>query len=161
MHPAQEIAIKIKKTADEQLHGSPFFVLDVTVSSTKVGRIRLVVDGDRGVTIDDCAEISRELNQRIGGLGILEDYHLEITTPGVDQPLKSARQYPKHIGRNLKVDLKDGRTVTGKLMAVLPDGIHLEPEKTKTKNKNKAEVAETMELPFENIIKTFVLISFK
>ena len=159
MHPAQEIANKIRKTADDQLTGSPFFVLDVTVSSTKVGRIRLVVDGDKGVTIDDCAEISRELNQRIEGLGILEDYHLEITTPGVDQPLKTERQYPKHIGRNLKVELLDGQLINGKLMSVLKDGILLEPEKSKTKN--KTEVASEMDVPFEKIKKTYVLISFK
>ena len=159
MHPAQEIANKIRKTADDQLTGSPFFVLDVTVSSTKVGRIRLVVDGDKGVTIDDCAEISRELNQRIEGLGILEDYHLEITTPGVDQPLKTERQYPKHIGRNLKVELVDGHLINGKLMSVLKDGILLEPEKSKTKN--KTEVASEMDVPFEKIKKTYVLISFK
>lgn len=159
MHPAQEIAQKIKKEAENLLSKGPFFVLDVTVSSTKTGRIRMVIDGDRGVTIDDCAQISRELNQRIDGLGVLEDYHLEITTPGVDQPLKSERQFPKHIGRELKVELNDGRTVRGKLMSATTDGIQLEEEVKKVKG--KPETATLAEFSFKDIKKTFVLVSFK
>ena len=159
MHPAQEIAQKIRKAAENLLSEGPFFVLDVTVSSTKTGRIRMVIDGDRGVTIDDCAEISRELNQRIDGLGVLEDYNLEITTPGVDQPLKSERQFPKHIGRELKVELNDGRTVKGRLKAITADGIQLEEEVKKVKG--KPEPATLTEFSFKDIKKTFVLVSFK
>ena len=159
MHPAQEIAEKIRKAAENLLEGRPFFVLDVTVSSTKTGRIRMVIDGDRGVTIDDCAEISRELNQRIDGLKVLEDYNLEITTPGVDQPLKSERQFPKHIGRELKVELNDGRTVKGKLKAITPEGFQLEEEVKKVKG--KPQQASLTEFSFKDIKKTFVLVSFK
>lgn len=160
MHPAQEIANQIRKTAEGLLSGRPFFVLDVTVSSTKVGRIRLVVDGDKGVTIDDCAEISRELNQQIDGLKLLEDYNLEITTPGVDQPLRNFRQYPKHTGRQLKVDLNDGRTVQGRLLQASPQAIVIEEEVKKVKGKTESP-AKTLDIPFENIKKAFVIVSFK
>jgi len=160
MHPAQEIANQIKKTADNLLTGRPFFVLDVTVSSTKVGRIRLVMDGDKGVTIDDCAEVSRELNQLIDGLGLLEDYNLEVTTPGVDQPLRNIRQYPKHTGRQLKIELNDGRTITGRLKEVSKQTIVIEEEAKKVKGKTESP-AQILEIPMDNIKKTFVIVSFK
>jgi ribosome maturation factor RimP len=160
MHPAQELANQIRKTADGLLSGRKFFVLDVTVSSTKVGRIRLVLDGDKGVTIDDCAEISRELNQLIDGLKLLEDYNLEITTPGVDQPLRNFRQYPKHIGRQLKVEFNDGRSVQGKLLQASQQAIIIEEEVKKVKGKPELP-AQPLQIPFENIKKTFVIVSFK
>lgn len=160
MHPAQEIANQIKKTADVLLAGKPFFVLDVTVSSTKVGRIRLVVDGDKGVTIDDCAEISRELNQQIDGLKLLEDYNLEVTTPGVDQPLRNFRQYPKHTGRQLKVELSDGRIIQGRLLQSSQKSIVIEEEAKKVKGKPESPAKE-IDIPFENLKKAFVIVSFK
>lgn len=160
MHPAQDIANQIKKTAETLLSGRLFFVLDVTVSSTKVGRIRVVMDGDKGVTIDDCAEVSRELNQLIDGLGLLEDYNLEVTTPGVDQPLRNFRQYPKHIGRQLKVELNDGRTITGRLKDASIKAIVIEEEAKKVKGKPESP-AQILEISMENIKKTFVIVSFK
>jgi ribosome maturation factor RimP len=161
MHPAQEIAIKIRKMAEELLSGRSFFVLDVTVSSSKIGRIRLVIDGDKSVTIDDCATLSRELNEQISGSGLLEDYHLEVTTPGVDQPLRSVRQYPKNIGRAVKVEKADGSIVQGKLLSVSENGISIEPEMKKLKATKQIESPKNIDLSFENIKKTFVLISFK
>ncbi|MFM7327216.1 MAG: ribosome maturation factor [Bacteroidota bacterium] len=144
--------------ADQLMEGKPFFVLDVNVSPGKSARIRVVVDGDRSVTIDDCADISRELNDRIDGSGLLEDYNLEVTTPGVDQPLKVTRQFAKHEGRNLKITLRDGTTERGQLKTVLPDGLLLAREVKKAK---KGESGELVTIPFTEIEKTFVLISFK
>ncbi|MEY3405682.1 MAG: hypothetical protein RL161_1112, partial [Bacteroidota bacterium] len=106
-----------------------------------------------------CAEISRELNQRIDGLKVLEDYNLEITTPGIDQPLKLERQFPKHIGRELKVELNDGRTVKGRLKAITSEGFQLEEEVKKVKG--KLQQASLTEFSFKDIKKTFVLVSFK
>jgi len=144
--------------ADQLMEGRPFFVLDVHVSPGKSARIRVVVDGDRSVTIDDCAVISRELNDRIAGSGILEDYNLEITTPGVDQPLKERRQYAKHEGRNLKIKLVDGTILHGKLRQILPDGLLVGKEAPKGK---KGAEGDLVTIPFTEIDKTFVLISFK
>ena len=158
MHTGKALAEQIKAMADQLMDGKPFFVMDVHVSPGKSSRIRVVVDGDRSVTIDDCADISRELNDRIAGSGLLEDYNLEVTTPGVDQPLKLTRQFAKHEGRNLKITLRDGTTERGQLKTVLPDGLLLAREVKKAK---KEESGELVTIPFTEIEKTFVLISFK
>jgi ribosome maturation factor RimP len=159
MHIGLKQAENIRHLADRQLEGSPFFVLAVHVTPGQSARIKVVVDGDHGVTIDDCAKISRELNQAMSGSEFPVNYNLEVTTPGVDQPLKSARQFPKHVGRNLKVVLKkEGKILKGKLTAATSEGITLLTESEKGK---KHVVEAPLTLNFEEIEKTIVQISFK
>jgi ribosome maturation factor RimP len=148
-----ELAEQIKQMAEQHLAGSPHFVLETKVNSRmNPPKIVVVVDGDEGITIDDCAHLSRALSDSIHKTNLLDDYNLEVTTPGVDQPLKLLRQYHKHIGRNLKVEMKENEIARGKLIEVDADGILLELEgKEKTK----------MKINFDQINKTIVQVSFK
>lgn len=134
------------------------FVLDVKVHSRIAPpKITVVVDGDNGISIDDCAALSQAISDSIHESNLLEDYNLEVTTPGVDQPLKLMRQYQKHIGRNLKVEMKEKEIIRGKLLLLEGGEITLEEE---GKQKGKAE-KKIRKIPFEQIEKTFVMISFK
>lgn len=151
MRAPKELAESIGAAVGQMLEGSPVFVLDVRVTPGKNTRIRIVVDGDKGVTIDECARISRELNRHIEGLGFTGDYSLEVTTPGVDQPLRLLRQFPKHVGRTLRVVPKEGKELRGKLMEVLPEALRLALEPSN----------EVREIPMKDIEKTYVMISFK
>jgi len=151
MKGSKEMAETIGAAAGQLLEGTPVFVLDVRVAPGRNTRVKLVVDGDTGVTIDECARISRELNRQMEGLGFTGDYNLEVTTPGVDQPLQLPRQFPKHIGRTLKVVPREGKEMRGKLMEVLPEALRLELEPSK----------EVREVPMQAIEKTYVMISFK
>lgn len=150
---------RVQSAAEVLLSGTPVFVLEARVTPGKTTRIRVIVDGDTGVTIDACAQISRELNQQMEGLGITGDYNLEVTTPGVDQPLRIHRQFPKHVGRTLRVVLKDGKEIKGKLLEVGPESIRLAVEKASTKKKTE-EVAE-QEISLGDMEKALVMISFK
>ena len=149
----------IKRFAEESLTDEQHFIVDVVISARKgPKKVLIIVDGDRGVTIDDCAEISRAVGKRLEESPVLEDesYMLEVSTPGVDQPLKLNRQYPKHIGRKLKLKLRDG-ILEGKLEAVADDGISLSVESGTAKKKE----IKSHEIRFDDIEKAFVLISFK
>ena len=128
-------------------------MLDVTVSAGTSPKIKVVIDGDSGVSVDDCANISRQLNEAFDGSGLPDDYSLEVTTPGVDQPLKLIRQYQKHTGRSLKIILKDGQTIRGKLLGVDKDVLKLEREASK---KNTPANELQTEIVFQEIEKTFV-----
>lgn len=147
----------IRRLTEEILTGGQFLV-DVNVSSRKgPGKISVVIDGDEGVGIDDCAAVSRHLSDKLDGMDLPDArYVLEVTTPGIDQPLRMQRQYRKNIGRKVKVHLRD-RIVEG----VLADA----DETTVTlavvtgKGKNKETASETV--AFADIDKTFVMISFK
>lgn len=149
---------EIRKLITENLSPDKF-VVDVLVSGKKLPRrVMVIIDGDQGVTIDDCAELSRTLSREFDERAYFGDdnYLLEVSTPGLDHPLKFKRQYAKNTGRNVKVVLKEGST-EGKLKEVTDDKITLVQE---TGTGKKKEVKE-IEIPFSEIDKTFVLVSFK
>jgi ribosome maturation factor RimP len=154
---AVEIREEIKNIAEGKLTDPGHFVVDVVVSLRSKQKVLVIVDGDHGVTIGDCAELSRAMSDALDNLrGLNESYVLEVSTPGVDHPLKFGRQYGKHVGRKLKVTLRD-KTVEGKLLTVSPDSITLEQE---TGSGRKREV-QTIDIQFSEIDKSFVLVSFK
>jgi ribosome maturation factor RimP len=152
-----ETAAHIQALANQHFQGTAHFVLDVRLNARlNPPKVTVIVDGDAGITIDDCANLSRTLSEAMDQQNVLDDYTLEVTTPGIDQPLRLPRQYAKHVGRNLKVELKDNTVVRGKLLAADADGIALEEEK---KDKKTAPIIQ--KLTFEQIQKTLVMISFK
>src|SRR6185436_20818554 len=147
-----ELPAQIKHLADQHLAGSSHFVLDVKVNARlNPPRITVVVDGDAGITIDDCANLSRALSDAMHKENVLEDYNLEVTTPGIDQQLKLLRQYPKHIGRTLKIELREKETVRGKLQQVEPEAIVIEEE---AKKQDKREGKNIRKITFDQIDKT-------
>lgn len=153
-----DIAEEIKQLAEARLSNPSLFVVDVITSSKNGPRkVMVLIDGDTGVSIDDCALLSRELSKVLDEVSWLEDsYLLEVSTPGVDHPLKMVRQYPKHIGRRLKVKLAE-QTLEGKLAVVDKEKISLVQETGLGKKKEE----KTVEIPFSDIEKTFVIVSFK
>ncbi len=153
-----EIEEEIIKMAEAVLTDSSHFIVTVSISSRKgPKKVLVVVDGDNGVGIDDCATISRALSSALEETDLIKDqYLLEVSTPGLDQPLKMTRQYIKNIGRKLKVN-HTGGIAEGTLVSVEPDKITLHEEKGAGKKK---EVI-THEIAFSEVSKSFVLVSFK
>lgn len=153
-----EIAEEIRKIAEEKLTGPSQFVVDVIVSSKRgPQKVMIIIDGDNGVNIDDCAKLSRELSTVLDESPLLhESYMLEVSTPGLDQPLKLKRQYKKNIGRKLKVKLQD-KIVEGKLLDVTEEKITVEQEIGTGKKKELIPIG----IQFSEIDKSFVLVSFK
>ena len=153
-----EIAEEIKKIAEERLIEPDKFIVEVIVSSRKAPqKVTVIVDGDVGVSIDDCATISRELSQALDDFPLLDErYVLEVSTPGLDQPLKLKRQYKKNIGRRLKVKFQD-RVAQGKLLDADDDMITLAEEQGEGKKKTIVPI----QIHFTEIDKSFVLVSFK
>ena len=147
---------EIRTIAEGKLKDSSQFIVDVIVSSKrKPQKVTVVVDGDAGISIDDCADISREVSKVLDESNVLTDsYVLEVTTPGLDQPLKLHRQYKKNIGRKVRTKVSD-KVVEGKLVAVSESGIAIEQGDGKKIEKS------VVELKFSEIDKTIVLVSFK
>ena len=137
-----------------------YFVLEVQVlQSNKKPKVLIFLDGDQGIGIDVCAEVSRHVGQQIENQQLIEQaYTLEVSSPGAESPLKMPRQYPQHIGRTLALELGQDRTLQGKLLEVQAEGIVVEQE---IKVKGKKAVKEQMVLSFAEIQKATVQISFK
>jgi ribosome maturation factor RimP len=133
------------------------FLVDVKMHTN--GKLIILVDGDNGIGIADCAAISRYVGFKLEEESVIEEaYNLEVSSPGLDTPLTSVRQYTKNIGRDLAIKMADGVKREGKLTALAEDAIVIE-EQIKQKGK-KAEVIESV-IPIDKITETKVLISFK
>jgi ribosome maturation factor RimP len=152
-----DLAEEVKKIAERHLTTGQSIV-DVLISAKKApNKVMVIADADQGFTIEDCAELSRHLSKELDENGLIEDnYFLEVSTPGVDHPLKLKRQYHKNIGRSLKIKLQD-KILEGKLTAVAEDAITLSREIGSGKKKE----TESIVVPISDIEKAFVLISFK
>ena len=136
---------------------SNLFIVDVKMHAN--GKLIILVDGDNGVGIDDIAAISRYVGFKLEEDNVIETaYNLEVSSPGIDTPLTSLRQYLKNIERNLSIKMADGTKREGRLTGITEDSIVIE-EKIKEKGK-KAEIVESV-IPISKITETKVLISFK
>lgn len=144
--------------AESLLKDQAHFIVDVIASfKGAVGKVLVIVDGDAGIGIDDCADLSRDLSKALDENNLIASaFNLEVSTPGLDQPLKLKRQYVKNIGRSVRVRQAD-KTEEGKLTAVDESGIQL----TQIIGSGKKKEEKTIEIPFDKIDKTIVLVSFK
>ena len=104
----------IQTLTEEWLQGNEYFLVDVNFAADD--RIVIEIDHADGVWIEDCAELSRFLQERLGEE--LGEYELEVGSAGLGQPFKVAQQYMNHIGDTLEVLQADGKKVQGVLKAV-------------------------------------------
>ena len=148
----------IKLLVDQSLVDEALFLIDLVVNfKSSPIKVTVVLDGDKGVSVDDCALVSRNLAKLLDDEGIIENYSLEVTTPGVDQPLKLKRQYFKNVGRFIKVQLKDKRIERGKLVEVADDLIYIEQEVKEGKKKELKKIP----IAFQELERVLVEVSFK
>jgi ribosome maturation factor RimP len=149
---------RVIELVEEKISDRPELFL-VEVKMLPNNKLIIHVDGDEGISIQDCAAISRHVGFHLEEENAIEKaYNLEVSSPGVGEPLKLKRQYQKNIGRELSVKLNGGELKEGELLSVDDKTITI-AAKVKEKGK-KAQLVETI-LDFDNIIETKVLISFK
>lgn len=135
-----------------------YFIVEIIIGKLRnTTLVKIKIDSDKGIGIDECAEISRFINQKIEDSQLVEDYELEVTSPGVGEPLKLNRQYLKNIGRMVKVLTNEGKEVEGKMLEASGEKVVIEQQ---IKLKHKVIDTKLVEIPFLNIKKTIVLVSF-
>ena len=134
-----------------------YFIVEVKIRPTN--NIKVFLDGDGGISIEKCVFYNRVLYKKIEEAGLFPDgdFSLEISSPGLDEPLKLLRQYRKNIGRKVEVLLKDGVKTEGKLVEVFDEHIIVE----EIKGKNKKQEVVQHNFPFEAIKSTKIQIVFK
>ena len=132
------------------------FLVSVRIKPTN--NIKVFLDADTGLKIDKCVKINRAMYRTIEEEGWFPDgnFSLEVSSPGIDEPLKLIRQYIKNIGRNVEITLIDETKKEGKLLAVTQETITIEY----TEGKNKKAVTLTKEIPFDKVKQTIVSIAF-
>lgn len=127
------------------------FVVDVEVNTGGVTEVSLFLDGaDRGVSLDECADISRELGFILEAHEVFDrEYRLNISSPGLSRPLSDIRQYIKNIGRTAKMKYKeeeDFKKAKGVIVAVTEQIVTIDDEE-----------AGALEVPFNDILETKIV----
>ncbi|SFU02745.1 ribosome maturation factor RimP [Algoriphagus locisalis] len=161
MHTMTELKQAIEEIVEKHLPDENHFVVEVKLSE-RSGKtlLNILLDADEGVTIQACAKLSRAVSEELEAKEMMpEAYILEVSSPGLDFPLSSRRQFQKNINRELLVSLTSGEEVLGKLLEVSEAGIKLLVKKKKEKGKKATE--EEVALPFEEMKKSIVQVSFK
>jgi ribosome maturation factor RimP len=152
-------AERIRDLLQEDLVQRELFLVDVIVRPGN--RINIYVDSMKGVTLEACVSVSRYLESRLDRN--TEDYELEVSSPGLDRPLKLPVQYKKNMGRQLEVVKSDGIKIIGKLVQVHEGGILLETEVVvrDSKTGKKKKECKLLEIKQEEIKSAKVVISLK
>ena len=155
---------QIEGWLDEKLSEEEFahaFPVEINVHANN--RVEVYVDSDESVSFALCRRISRHLEEKLDETLILgEKYTLEVSSPGTSRPLVNPRQYPKHVGRTLKVKTAEDTTVEGELTSVTDEGIVLKEERVERNEKNKRVKVEYLhELPFGEFSDAKVQLSFR
>ena len=149
----------VKTVVEEWLSGNDYFLVDVTF--TPDDRIVVEIDHADGVWIEDCAELSRFMQERLGEE--LGDYELEVGSAGIGQPFKVEQQYLNHIGKEVEVLDAEGKKVQGVLKQV--DGrdfVVTVKEKQKLEGKKRPQLVDVdKSFNMDNIKYTKYLLSFK
>ncbi len=126
--------------------------------------VEVYVDSEEGVDLATCGTISSKIDVLLASVeGFSEQYRLNVSSPGVDRPMKALWQLRKHIGRTLIVTLGDGEKIRAVLADVTEDGLKLEAagrKKKSTTNKEVANLKETQELAQENFQSAVVEIAW-
>ncbi|AYO58554.1 ribosome assembly cofactor RimP [Chryseobacterium sp. 6424] len=134
------------------------FLIDLKFSAAD--DITVILDGDQGVTLQDCLDASRAIEFNMDREE--HDFSLQVMSAGLSEPLKTPRQFRKNIGRELDILLTDDTQVEGELASVDEEKITLimKYRKPKEIGKGKVDVVEDREIPYSEIKKALVTIKF-
>jgi len=153
-----QVEKRVAALVEEKIADRPeLFLVDVKMLPNN--KLIIHVDGDEGISIQDCVAISRHVGFHLEEENAIEQaYNLEVSSPGVGEPLKLIRQYNKNVGRTISIKFKEGSKKEGKLLSVTENNLLIEES---VKEKGKKAVAIQTDVPFNDILETSVLISFK
>jgi ribosome maturation factor RimP len=150
---------KVQKVLDAALaERKELFLIDLSINDAN--KISIVLDGDLGINLQDCIDISRAVENNLDREE--QDFSLEVASAGISSPLKLVRQYKKNIGRTLKVKTNSLEEIEAQLTMANDEKITIEWQAREPKKigKGKETVDKKLELSYENIKEAIVIISF-
>ncbi len=150
----EEVTTLLNEIIEEK---QSIFLIDFSVGSDN--KIKIVIDGDKGVSLQDCMDVSRHVEHNLDREEV--DFSLEVTSPGATEPIVHPRQYQKNIGRILQVTTSEDK-IEGELTAVTANGLQLvwKAREPKPVGKGKITVKHEKEVLFEDVQEAKVMIKF-
>ena len=141
----------VKALIEEKLEGSDKFIVSAKVLPGN--KIKVFIDGLTGLNVKDCVNVSRHIEGNLDR--DIEDYELQVSSPGLTEPFQHPLQYKKNVGRNIKVTSVEGDSWKGELMEFDGTYVTIQPEK-----KKKKELEEPVTISLELIKEAKTVISF-
>jgi len=134
------------------------FLIDFII--TESNQIRIIIDGDQGVTVNDCIAVSREIEHNLDREEL--DFSLEVASAGVSESLVNTRQYIKNLGRKLVIKTQNGDAIEGTLTKADSKEIELQWKAREPKpiGKGKITVQKEMVLDYKDIVEAKVMVTF-
>jgi ribosome maturation factor RimP len=132
------------------------FLVEVRIKPTN--NVKVFIDADEGVILSELIEYNRKLYKQLEESGLFPDgdFSLEVSSPGLDEPLKLFRQYKKNVGRFVDITFNDSTKKEGKLVDATEDGIVIETETGKGKKKETKQES----ILFDQIKNTKIQVKF-
>ena len=148
----------IRQIIEKKALEDDFFIVDISVKPNN--KIQIFIDNGQGITIGQCAEVSKYVEHILLAKDL--DFELEVSSPGLDFPLRVPEQYEKYIGKKVTVTYNNGNKITGLLVKATDDFIEIEKEeKVALPGRKKKEIQlKEMKILFQDIKTTKVFISF-
>ena len=149
---------KIQLLIEEKLEGTDFFVVDIDISTAN--KISVEMDGDNGFSISECINFSRQIEGNLDRE--VEDFSLEVSSPGLNKPFLLTRQYLKNLNKLVEVKLVEGEKINGTLTYADSMKISVQTSRKERleKKKKKVDIVEDVEILRENILETKLVIEF-
>ena len=148
----------IEQLVSQWLKPTECFLVEVKTAPSKV---TVFIDKPAGVTLAECSSLNRFIFDALETENVWETHELEVSSPGMDQPLKVYQQYQRRIGRDVRIITSEGRELKGKLKSANDAGIELLEIISRKENKKKVVTEELRQLNYENIKETKLILSFK
>ncbi len=147
---------QIEKYALEAL-SDEYFIVSIQVKKGNI--IDIIIDGDHGVSIQKCIDVSRSVEGELDR--DIEDFELNVSSAGLGKPFTVRRQYEKNIGKEVEVTPANDKQVSGVIKSVDDDGFDLEVKTIEKEKKKKIEVVKTLRFNFADNPRVKNIISFK
>lgn len=147
--------LSINEFLNSLLEEKELFLVGITISP---GKIVVEIDKDQGITISECESVNRALRAEIGEAA--DSMEIQVSSPGLDKPLRVIRQYRKNVGRDLSVIREDMTKVEGTLTDVTDEHLVLHTKEKVKQGKKKVLVEEDHTIPFTEIRESKIVVKF-
>jgi ribosome maturation factor RimP len=141
----------IREIAQQVSEQNNLFLIDLIVRGSEHSRvIEIFIDGEKNISANECALVSREISKQIDEKELLKSYRLDVSSPGVDRPLIYLKQYPKHLNRLFEIEFNvsgSSSTFKGKLVSIEDEVLTFQFDKE-------------IKIKFSEIVRAKVLVSF-
>jgi len=153
----------IREIAEQVAGQNNLFLIDLVVRGSEASRvIEVFIDGEKNISADECALVSREISKQIDERELLKSYRMDVSSPGVDRPLIYLKQYPKHLNRLFEIEFSaKGGYASGGNAYKLSSSTSFKGRLVSVENEILTfQSNKEIKLKFSDIIKAKVLVSF-